>query len=86
MVIGILPRFASGTFVRVGSTNRRADAEMVQELRRSGRGETYDEQPMADLHSEALDFRAASECTAPTLDGSAGRIAGISLPSPYEKR
>jgi predicted HTH transcriptional regulator len=52
----------SGTYVRVGSTNRRADAEMLQELRRTARGETYDEQPMADLDSEALDFRAASEC------------------------
>ena len=51
----------SGTYLRVGSTNRRADAEMLQELRRSARGETYDEQPMVDLDSEALDFRAASE-------------------------
>ena len=56
----------SGTYVRVGSTNRRADAEMLQELRRSARGETYDEQPMADLDSEALDFRAASESFKPT--------------------
>ena len=56
----------SGTYVRVGSTNRRADADMLQELRRAARGETYDEQPMADLDSEALDFRAASESFKPT--------------------
>ncbi len=56
----------SGTYVRVGSTNRRADAEMLQELRRAARGETYDEQPMVDLDSEALDFRAASESFKPT--------------------
>ena len=56
----------AGTYVRVGSTNRRADAEMRQELRRTARGETYDEQPMADLDSEALDFRAASESFKPT--------------------
>ena len=55
----------TGTYVRVGSTNRRADAEMLQELRRSARGETYDEQPMVDLDSEALDFRAASESFKP---------------------
>lgn len=55
----------SGTYVRVGSTNRRADAEMLQELRRVARGETYDEQPMPELDSEALDFRAASESFAP---------------------
>jgi predicted HTH transcriptional regulator len=35
------------------------------ELRRFGRGEAFDEQPMPDLDSEALDFRAASESFAP---------------------
>ena len=55
----------SGTYVRVGSTNRRADAEMLQELRRAARGEVYDEQPMPDLDSEAIDFRAASESFKP---------------------
>lgn len=55
----------NGTYVRIGSTNRRADAEMLQELRRTARGETYDEQPMPDLDSEAIDFRAASESFKP---------------------
>ncbi len=54
-----------GVYVRVGSTNRRADPEMVQELRRIVRGESFDEQPMPDLDSEAVDFRAASELFAP---------------------
>jgi len=54
-----------GAYVRVGSTNRRADRELVEELRRFARGETYDEQPMPELDSEALDFRAASESFAP---------------------
>jgi ATP-dependent DNA helicase RecG len=52
---------AQGVFVRVGSTNRRADAEMIEELRRVARGEGFDEQPVPGLNSEALDFRAASE-------------------------
>ncbi|MGH7309595.1 MAG: RNA-binding domain-containing protein [Candidatus Rokuibacteriota bacterium] len=52
---------AGGVYVRVGSTNRRADAELVEELRRFARGEGFDEQPMPGLDSEALDFRAASE-------------------------
>ena len=56
----------SGTYLRVGSTNRRADAEMLQELRRSARGETYDEQPMVDLDSEALDFRALPRLSSPS--------------------
>ena len=54
-----------GAFVRVGSTNRRADGELVEEMRRFVRGEAYDEQAMPDLDSEALDFRAASELFAP---------------------
>lgn len=55
----------NGVFVRVGSTNRRADPEMIKELRRFARGESFDEQPMPELNSEALDFRAASELFAP---------------------
>lgn len=48
-------------YVRVGSTNRRADADLIEELRRVARGESFDEQPMPELDSEAIDFRAASE-------------------------
>lgn len=54
-----------GVYVRVGSTNRRADTQLVEELGRYARGETYDEQPMPGLDSEAVDFRAASESFAP---------------------
>jgi predicted HTH transcriptional regulator len=45
----------------VGSTNRRAGRELIGELRRFARGEAYDEQPVPDLDSEAIDFRAAPE-------------------------
>jgi predicted HTH transcriptional regulator len=55
----------NGVFVRVGSTNRRAEPEMVEELRRFVRGESFDERPLPELDSEALDFRAASELFAP---------------------
>lgn len=51
----------AGVYVRVGSTNRRADRELIEELRRFARGEAYDEQVIPELDSEALDFRAASE-------------------------
>jgi predicted HTH transcriptional regulator len=56
---------ASGVYVRVGSTNRRADRDMIEELRRFARGEAFDEQPMPGVGSEELDFRAASESFAP---------------------
>ncbi|WP_211192401.1 helix-turn-helix domain-containing protein [Actinoplanes sp. TBRC 11911] len=54
-----------GVYVRVGSTNRLADTELIEELRRYARGEAYDEQPLPELNSEAVDFRAASESFAP---------------------
>ena len=57
--LGPLPE--SGTYVRVGSTNRRADGILIEEMRRFVRGESFDEQPWPDVDSEALDFRAASE-------------------------
>lgn len=50
-----------GVFVRVGSTNRRADAAMIGELRRYARNQSFDEEPMPELDSEAIDFRVASE-------------------------
>lgn len=57
----------SGVFVRVGSTNRSADRQLVAEMRRFAVGEPFDEQPMPDLDSEALDFRAASELFRPAV-------------------
>lgn len=56
-----LGQIESGTFVRVGSTNRLADASLIEEMRRFARGESFDERPLPDVDSEALDFRAASE-------------------------
>ena len=52
---------ATGTYVRVGSTNRNADKELIAEMRRYVRSESFDERPMPNLDSEAVDFRAASE-------------------------
>lgn len=39
----------AGAYVRVGSTNRRADRELIEELRRFSRGKAFDEQPVPDL-------------------------------------
>jgi ATP-dependent DNA helicase RecG len=55
----------SGVFVRVGSTNRKADPAQIEEIRRLSRMDSFDEQAIADLNSEVLDFRAASELFAP---------------------
>lgn len=76
----------SGAYVRVGSTNRRADAEMLQELRRVARGETFDEQPMPDLDSEALDFRAASESFEAVRPLHRGDLETLRLLTDYQGR
>ncbi|MEZ6036279.1 MAG: ATP-binding protein [Planctomycetota bacterium] len=51
----------SGSYVRVGSTNRRVGPEVLAELRRANTNSTFDEQLLPDLDSEAIDFRAAAE-------------------------
>ena len=55
----------AGTYVRVGSTNRLADAPMIAEMERFAAGDSFDEQPLPALDSEAVDFRVASEFFAP---------------------
>jgi len=76
----------AGTYVRVGSTNRRADAEMIQELGRVVRGESFDEQAMPDLDSEALDFRAASELFAPVRKLVKHDLATLRLVANHQSR
>ena len=54
-----------GVFIRVGSTNRKAEALQIEELRRLNWRTAFDEQAIPDVKSEAIDFRAASELFAP---------------------
>ena len=56
---------SDGTYVRIGSTNRRADAPLVEEMRRSARFQSFDELPMVDLPANSIDLRAAREAFAP---------------------
>ena len=77
---------AGGVYVRVGSTNRRADPEMVEELRRFARGEAFDEQPMPGLDSEGLDFRAASESFAPVRKLARRDLATLRLVTSHQGR
>jgi predicted HTH transcriptional regulator len=75
-----------GVYVRVGSTNRRADRDLVEELRRYARGVAFDEQPMPDLDSEALDFRAASESFAPVRRIARRDLATLRLVTDHQGR
>ena len=76
----------AGVYVRVGSTNRRADAELVAEMQRFGRGESFDERPMPALDAEALDMQAAIELFAPTRKLTRKNLETLRLLVPYQGR
>jgi predicted HTH transcriptional regulator len=76
----------TGVYVRVGSTNRRADRDMIEELRRFARGEAYDEQTMPEFDSEALDFRVASESFAPVRKLGPADLETLRLVARYQGR
>lgn len=46
----------NGVYVRVGSTNRRADPALEDEMRRFASRQAYDEEPLPRLRPEAVDF------------------------------
>jgi len=50
-----------GVYVRLGSTNRKADRELIAELQRSASGISFDEMAMPDLSFENLDIDAAKK-------------------------
>ena len=76
----------AGVFVRVGSTNRRADAELAAELRRASLGKSFDEQAVPELDSEALDWHAASECFAPIRKLKRADLETLRLLVPHQGR
>jgi len=79
-------RLEGSVYVRLGSINRRADRELVEELGRFARGEAFDERPMPELGSEALDFRAASESFAPARKLSRADLETLRLVTVHEGR
>ena len=52
----------NGVYVRLGSSNRQADRELIADLRRSVEGITFDELPMPELTRSDLDLEAALAC------------------------
>jgi len=51
-----------GVYVRLGSTNRKADQELIAELKRGAQGKSFDEQLLPDRTVDDLDFEAATVC------------------------
>ena len=50
-----------GVYVRLGSTNRQADRELIAELRRSVEGVAFDEMPMPELSIDDIDTKALAQ-------------------------
>lgn len=50
-----------GAYIRLGSSNRAADSDMLEELRRQAHNLCFDETPLPGMNSEQIDFRVASE-------------------------
>ncbi len=74
-----------GIYIRVGSTNRTADSAMIDELRRSVMNKIFDEQPMPEVNSEAIDRQAASELFSKTRDLKAQDFETLGIFVPYGK-
>ncbi|MDA3915603.1 MAG: helix-turn-helix domain-containing protein [Deltaproteobacteria bacterium] len=51
----------TGVYVRLGSTNRQADQELIAELRRTVEGVAFDEMPMPELSIDDLDTKAIAQ-------------------------
>jgi predicted HTH transcriptional regulator len=77
---------AAGALVRVGSTNRRADPFLIEEMRRYNQVSSFDEQPMPDLNSEAIDFRVASEYFKPIRKLTPHGLQSLKLTAGYQGR
>jgi ATP-dependent DNA helicase RecG len=75
---------AEGVFVRLGSTSRRADSFLIEEMRRYNRIGSFDEQPMPHLNSEAIDFRAASEFFKPIRKLTTQALENLKVTTSYQ--
>jgi predicted HTH transcriptional regulator len=75
-----------GVFVRVGSTNRRADQVLIEEMRRYNQVSSFDEQPQPELNSEAIDFRAASEFFKPIRKLTRPDLQTLKIMTSYQGR
>jgi predicted HTH transcriptional regulator len=73
-----------GTYVRVGSTNRRTDDALISEMQRFAQGEAFDERAMPELDSAAIDFRVASESFAPVRRLARRDLETLRLVTPHQ--
>lgn len=76
----------NAVFVRLGSSNRQADSQLVAELQRSVEGISYDEMPMPDLSQDDLDLVTAGKFFADKRSLSEQELITLKLLVPYQNR
>ena len=75
-----------GVYIRVGSTNRKADQSTIGELERITLNQSFDELPIPELSSEEIDFRATSEVFAPFYELKPKDLETLGLVTKYQGR
>lgn len=76
----------NGVYIRVGSTNRKADKSTIAELERITLNQSFDEQPIPELGSEEIDFRATSEVFAPVFKLKPQGLESLGLVTQYHAK
>jgi ATP-dependent DNA helicase RecG len=75
-----------GVYVRLGSTNRQADPDLIAELRRSVEGVAFDEMPLPDLTLDDLDARAMADCFGKSNPPGERELKTLKLLVPHQGR
>ena len=76
----------NGIYVRLGSTNRKADRELISELRRTVEGVVFDEMPIPDLTIDNLDLNYVNELFRSRHDFTEKELITLKLLTLYQGR
>ena len=75
---------AQGVYVRLGSTNRQADQELITELRRRTEGVNFDEMPLPELSTNDIDITKAQELFTDIKSLNEKNLLTLKLLTPYQ--
>jgi predicted HTH transcriptional regulator len=76
----------NGVLIRVGSSNRKADKQLIQELHRAARYQSFDEELVITENSEALDFRVVSELFSKVRQIEKNDLLSLKLMATYQRQ
>ncbi|WP_462166304.1 ATP-binding protein [Frankia sp. AiPs1] len=76
----------NGVYVRVGSTNRRADADLIAEMRRYAQGGSYDEQATPEYGAGAIDLPAVAEAYSGIRKIASADLETLRVVTPHQGR